>query len=81
MGDHFTILIFSRNSTNVKRYKIPKWILVPLVVAIPAFMVLAVVLGLSYVRNPRHTSLIAELQEKNRIQHNEIRFFSERIAE
>jgi murein DD-endopeptidase MepM/ murein hydrolase activator NlpD len=81
VGDHFTILIFSRDSTNVKRYKIPKWLFMPLVVVIPALMVLAAVLGLSYVRNPEHAGFIAELQQKNMVQQKEIRFFSERIAE
>jgi murein DD-endopeptidase MepM/ murein hydrolase activator NlpD len=80
-GDHFTILIFSRDSSKVRRYKIPKLILGSLVLAIPILMVSAFVLGLNYVYNPQHPNLIAEFQQKNRSHHQEIRFFSEKIAE
>lgn len=80
-GDHFTILIFSRNSANVKRYRVPKLILRSLVLLIPLLIILAVVLGLNFLYNPKHASVIAQFEEKNRIQHQEIRFFSERISE
>lgn len=80
-GDHLTILVFSRNSSNVKRFRIPKFIIRSLVFALPLLIVLALILGLNFLRNPRHASLIAQFQEKNKIRHQEIRFFSETIAD
>ena len=80
-GGHLTILIFSRNSSDVRRYRIPKWILWSLIVALPPLIVLAVILSLNFFHNPDKASLIAEFQATNRIQQQEIRFFSERIAQ
>jgi murein DD-endopeptidase MepM/ murein hydrolase activator NlpD len=80
-GDYLTILILPRNSSSVKRYKIPKWILKVMGIALPPLIVLAVVLGLHFIDHPRDASLTAELQATNRLQQEEIRFFSERIAQ
>jgi len=49
--------------------------------ALPPLIVLAVILSLNFFHNPKHSSLIAEFQEKNRIQRQEIRFFSEEITQ
>jgi murein DD-endopeptidase MepM/ murein hydrolase activator NlpD len=79
-GDHFTVLIFSRNSSNVRRYKIPKPIFWGLVLAFPPLIVLAVILGLNFFHNHNHANLIVELQERNANLQKEIRFFSESVV-
>lgn len=79
-GNYLTILIFKRNSSNVKRFKIPKFILRLMVLALPPLIVWAVILGLNFFHNPKHASIISQFQEKNKIQQKEIRFFSERIV-
>jgi murein DD-endopeptidase MepM/ murein hydrolase activator NlpD len=80
VGGHFTILVFSKNSSDVRRYKIPKFVLWSFILVLPPLLVLTVILGINYFRNPRPTDLIAQFQEKNRILKKEIRAFSEKVA-
>jgi len=80
-GDHFTILIFSKNPSNVRRFKVPKFVLGPVLLVLPALMVWAIVLGLNVYHDQNHPTLVAQLQEENQIQRREIRLFTERIAE
>ncbi len=80
-GDHLTILIFSRNSSSVRRYRIPKWIVRSVVVVCPVLIVLAGILGFSFSRSPHHASLIGRFQTENKTQQNQIRALSESIAQ
>ncbi|MBW2057368.1 MAG: peptidoglycan DD-metalloendopeptidase family protein [Deltaproteobacteria bacterium] len=80
-GDHLTILVFSKNSSNVRRYRVPRLLFRALAVVLPLLVGMTVLLGLNFLRSPRHASLIAQLQEGNKARREEIRFFSERIAE
>jgi murein DD-endopeptidase MepM/ murein hydrolase activator NlpD len=79
-GDHLTILIFSKDSSKVKRYQIPKVVLGVFLIVFPLMIVLATLLGIHYVRNPEDVTLISQFQEKNRIHRQGIRRFSEEIA-
>ncbi len=79
-GDHLTILIFSRNSSSVKRYKIPKSVLALVLLALPPLIVWTVILGLHFFNNPNHAVEIAQLERGNTLQQKEIRFFSGKIA-
>lgn len=80
-GDHLTILIFSRNSSNVRRYRIPKWIIRSLAVVCPVLIGLAGFLGFSFFHSPHQASVIARFQTENKTQQSEIRFLSETIAQ
>ena len=80
-GDHLTILIFSRNSSNVRRYRIPKWVIRLGAVVCPVLIVLAGILGVSFFRSPHHASLIERFQTENKAQQSQIRVLSESIAQ
>ncbi|NIO04240.1 MAG: peptidoglycan DD-metalloendopeptidase family protein [Proteobacteria bacterium] len=79
-GDHLTILIFSRDSSNVKRYKIPKPLLALVLITLPILIILAVILSLHFVNNTNYAIEITDFEKQNSIQQQEIRFFSEEIA-
>jgi murein DD-endopeptidase MepM/ murein hydrolase activator NlpD len=79
-GDHLTILIFSRNSSNVKRYRIPRFVLALTLLVLPLLAFLAVYLGLEFVKRQNPALEITHLEGENTIQQKEVRFFSERIA-
>jgi len=79
-GDHITVLIFAKDSSSVRRFKLPRTVLTLILLVLPFLVFCAVILGLHAFKNPDHAVEIAALERENRAQQKEIRSFSEGIA-
>jgi len=77
---HLNILLFSKNSSRVRRLKVSGWWLGLLAVLVCAFLFVLGFLGLQYLRTREGRIQLTALREENQIQESKLGFLADEIS-